>query len=121
MPSTGAPYFIMPRYGQNLWNYFYNNSKQMSKFSVLAIGRAMLDALENIHSFGYTYNDLKADNILIGFEQKIGEDKTQNVFKNVKLHLLDFGFAQSFIKNGRHTTRSETNIFRGNTVFASIN
>ena len=111
----------MPRFGQNLCDYFNNNDKKMSKFSVLAIGIAILDAFEKIHSHGYTYNDLKADNILMGFDQKTGEDTSVNVFKNTSLHLIDYGFAESFLIEGQHIARAETNTFRGNTVFSSIN
>ena len=93
LPNNGKLYIIIPRFGQNLWEYFSSTGFQMSKFSVLAIGRAILDAFERIHSFGYTFNDLKGDNILVGYDQKIGEDITQNVFKNTSLHLVDYGFA----------------------------
>ena len=120
--KTGSYYMIMPRYGENLCEYFNKTGQRMSRFSVLAIGRAILEAFEKVHSYGYTYNDLKPDNILIGFDQKIGEDLSKNVFKNVSLHLIDFGFAESFLdQDGEHISKYSTDVFRGNTVFASRN
>lgn len=39
----------------------------MSKFSVLAIAKAVITALEELHNKGYTHNDIKPDNIMIGY------------------------------------------------------
>lgn len=47
----------------------------MSKFSVLAIGKAVLDSFEKIHIAGYAYNDLKPDNILLGENSILGTDR----------------------------------------------
>jgi serine/threonine protein kinase len=83
----------MPRYGYNLADYFHFKRKYMSKFSVLSVGLAMLDAFEKIHEAGYTYNDLKPDNVLMGLDPELDTDLTRNVFKNTKIHLIDYGFA----------------------------
>ena len=60
-------YMIMPRYGSNLENYFEKQGCQMSNDSILQFGVAILRMLEGIHAAGFTYNDLKLDNVLVGF------------------------------------------------------
>ena len=74
----------------------------MSKFSVLAVGKALLDSFEKIHGAGYTYNDLKPDNILVGDHPVIGKDKSKNVFRKTTINLIDFGFGKKYRKNGQH-------------------
>lgn len=64
-------YMIMPRYGTNLEEYFSKNKQKMSKFSVLAIGIALLNDFQKIHEAGFTFNDLKPDNILMGFKNEL--------------------------------------------------
>jgi serine/threonine protein kinase len=49
-----------------------------------------------IHNAGYTYNDMKLDNILVG-------DHTMNNETLHKIRLIDFGFANRYIdKSGVH-------------------
>lgn len=92
----------------------------MSKFSALSVGLALLDAFEKIHEAGYTFNDLKPDNILMGFNPDLDENLKRNVFKNTKIHLVDFGMAESYIVDGEHISQNEIQIFRGNMIFASL-
>nr|CAD7421855.1 unnamed protein product [Timema poppensis] len=53
---------------------------------------SVLDALEYIHSKGYCHADIKGSNLLLG-HRKGAEHQ---------VHLLDFGLAIRFAKNGRH-------------------
>ena len=78
----------------------------MSKFSVLAIAKAVITALEELHSKGYTHNDIKPDNILM---------------KNKKLTLIDFGCSTQFMESGRHIGKNKVPHFQGNYMFSSIN
>lgn len=58
--------------------------------------------IEKIHQAGYTYNDLKLDNLLIGFKDKLPKGYTSsNIFEDVSLHLIDYGFATRYID--KHT------------------
>jgi len=58
---------------------------------------------------------MKLDNILIG-DYKNKEESLHNI------RLIDFGFASQYIdKNGNHLPLTETQIFRSNMIFASIN
>ena len=73
----------------------------------------MIKNLQVIHTAGYTYNDLKLDNILVGNSKGSHLDM---------LRLVDFGFAARFLKkDGTHMPVQETEYFRGNMIFASIN
>lgn len=59
----------------------------------------MLELIELIHDSGLVYNDLKPDNVLINFDEKIPEPLSKighNIFKNVKLNLIDFGLASEW-------------------------
>lgn len=59
-------FYIMPRFGLNLEQYFDQQNRTLSKASVYGLGIKVLSILEQIHSSGYIYNDLKLDNLLIG-------------------------------------------------------
>ena len=73
----------------------------------------LIDALELIHSLGYTHNDIKTDNIMLDISPTNPADITAT--------LIDFGFFQEFLntKTGQHIVRSDLNMFRGNLIFAS--
>ena len=52
--------------------------------------------MEKVHESGYTYNDLKLDNILVG-------DVDQTPDKMHEIRLIDFGFAERYRdKDGNH-------------------
>ena len=54
--------------------------------------------------------------------QKFGDNPEKNVFPiGMKIHLIDFGFADSYIKNGAHIKCKDTNNFKGNVLFSSTN
>jgi len=113
---------IMPRYGNNLENYFASVNRRLSKISVASLGLSILDCLEKVHNAGFVYNDLKLDNIMIGFGQKLPEKYVDdNAFLNVNTHLIDFGFSTPYInrKTGELFAKKKVNNFRGNLVFAS--
>ena len=77
----------------------------------------MIGLLEQLHSIGFVYNDLKPDNICIG--------NTQNKNLHV-LKLIDFGLATPYRENiieskeYRHVKR-EHKSFCGNLAFSSKN
>jgi serine/threonine protein kinase len=117
-------YMIMPRYGQNLETFFEKQKCNISNSSILEIALGTLDMLESVHAAGYIYNDLKLDNIMVGFESKIAKEyKEENVLADTSLHLVDFGFATKFIdkSTGLHIKEAEVETFRGNMIFGSLN
>lgn len=80
--------------------------------------------LKNIHENGYIYNDLKLDNILTGFQNKLPSSYSENnCFEQCQLHLVDFGFATKYIDKAtkKHVEPQEIGTFRGNMIFASAN
>ena len=67
--------------------------------------------LEKLHSIGYTYNDLKDDNICIGDPNKSG-----------MLKLIDFGLCSRYLDDdGNHVKQQEHDKFVGNMMFCSLN
>jgi len=112
----------MPRYGNNLENYFSSINCRLSKISVASLGLSLLDCLEKVHKAGFVFNDLKLDNIMIGFGQKLPEKYLDdNSFLNVDISLIDFGFSTPYInrKTGELLPKKTVSNFRGNLVFAS--
>jgi len=117
-------YMVMPRYGQNLEAFFEKQNCSISNASILEIARGTLSMLEGVHAAGYSYNDLKLDNIMVGFNNRLSKEYTpENVFAGASLHLVDFGFATSFVdkKTGLHISQEEVETFRGNMIFGSLN
>jgi serine/threonine protein kinase len=89
---------VMPRYGKNLDNFFEKQNCKVSNKTILEIALGTLDMLESVHAAGYTYNDLKLDNIMVGFKSQIPKEyKEENVLADASLHLVDFGFATRFV------------------------
>ena len=84
----------------------------------------MLNILETVHNAGIIYNDLKFDNLLFGYGQKLPKDcqNNKNCFANMKFNLIDFGLAQSYInpKTGHHLEQDKEKYMRGNFLFGSI-
>jgi len=72
----------------------------------------VIDALQLIHSAGYTHNDIKPANIMLDINDQ--EDK-------LKVTLIDFGFAKQYINMGKHIEQSRMTSFQGNLIFSSIN
>ena len=124
--NNTACYFIMPRYGQQLFDICIDNDSKLSKASIFEIGHKILSILEVIHESGFLYNDLKLHNILIDYhvnvENQFDEPKS-NIFKNIDLKLVDFGLATRWLdpETGYHIEPSDTESFRGNIYFSSVN
>jgi serine/threonine protein kinase len=65
--------------------------------------------LEVLHEAGFTHNDLKFDNILVGFK-----DPTL-------IYLIDFGLAaRLYNMDGSHVEKQSLGKFSGNFMFASL-
>lgn len=117
-------YMIMPRYGQNLETCFENSQAHFSNACVLQVALACVDMLESVHSAGYVYNDLKLDNIMLGFKNRLrGMSPMDNVLEDCQLHLIDFGFATRFCDKvtKQHIEEHDVDTFRGNIIFGSLN
>ena len=86
-----------------------------------------MNILELIHQSGFVYNDLKPDNILIGYGEKIldqieGSSPSQNIFEDCTINLIDFGLASKWrdSSTGAHRKQTQQNTFHGNLYFSSL-
>lgn len=61
----------MPRYGKNLERILEKQNYRLSNASIFHVGLEILNIMELVHQSGFVYNDLKPDNILIGYGEKI--------------------------------------------------
>lgn len=63
-----------------------------------------------LHDLGYVHNDIKPENIVVGYDDP------------EKLYLIDFGLVQKYLDaNGRHIKKEYMSKFSGNFLFASLN
>ena len=58
--------------------------KKFSNITIYELGLRILEIFQYIHASGYTYNDLKLDNLLIGYYDRLPNDYTQgSSFNNI--------------------------------------
>lgn len=60
---------VMPQYGHNLDSIFESTDRNFSRETIYDVGVAILNSLEITHNAGYVYNDLKLDNLMVGYNQ----------------------------------------------------
>ena len=72
----------------------------------------LVSILEVVHNSRYIHNDLKPDNIMLSFQ---GD--------NVKVNLIDFGYAKRYFHSSTGPIRADTKVesFQGNFLFGSLN
>ena len=69
-----------------------------------------------------TYNNIKPSHILLGKNgQNLVAHESQNIFKGVKIRLIDLMLTEPYIMNGVHISEENVGIFRGTIAYASIN
>jgi serine/threonine protein kinase len=90
--------------------YQYINNKQgptLSTVNSLNLFKQLINALENLHSIGFTHNDIKPENVMIDSE--------------LKVTLIDLGFATKFKdKTGKLLESKEITKFVGNLLYSSL-
>ena len=57
---------VLRRYGDTLEKFLFKRNEPFTLPCALKIGLRLLEQLRLIHEAGFTYNDLKLDNILVG-------------------------------------------------------
>jgi serine/threonine protein kinase len=84
--------------------------------------------LQKIHEYGYVFNDLKPDNILIGdiplyfYFEMMNQKKSIDKKKFYQIHLVDFGLTTSYKdEDGKHIKSGLPDKFKGSMLFASKN
>jgi serine/threonine protein kinase len=103
----------MPRFGKNLDTVFEARKNRFSSKTIFMLGIKLVEIFELIHAAGFTYNDLKLDNIVIG-------DSNFSWSSLHQIRLIDFGFVEKFRdQNGTHIEQMDIDVFRGNMIFAT--
>lgn len=89
--KTLLGFYIIPRYQSSLYEHLQRYQKFESQYikQILLIGEQLTDILKIIHTSHRTYNDLKPENVMIDLNRD-GQPK---------VHLVDFGFADKFVKD----------------------
>jgi len=85
-------FLIMDRYGKDLQKIFQTGKKCFSNRVTYNLALKIIDVLEYIHSKGYVHNDIKAQNLLLGY----GRTKENDIY------LVDFGLVSKYHKDGVH-------------------
>jgi len=84
-------FLVIDRFGQDLEKTFQAGKQPLAVNTVYTLALQVLDTLEYIHSKGYTHNDVKAANLLLG----LGKD-SNNVY------LVDFGLCVKYMRGEQH-------------------
>lgn len=73
---------VMPKYGLTIHDLFYARSGHLSTESIYSLGIQLVNILEQIHSAGFVFNDLKLDNLLFdyGVDDKPLKTSDENIF-----------------------------------------
>lgn len=109
-------YIIQEQLGDTLENVLFDREEAFSEPCTYKIGLQLLDQIQLIHESGYTYNDIKLDNVLIGYPGSVPNCKDHLY----KIKIIDFGLASRYVAdNGRHIIQMKEKVFQGNLVFAS--
>ena len=116
----------MPRYGKNLEEILLKRNKALTKSNIFHLALNLLNILELVHSSGFVFNDLKPDNIMIDYGQKLcysNDVEFESSFNKLNFNLIDFGLASKWIDkvHGKHVANKKQKYFKGNLYFSSVN
>lgn len=101
---------VMDLMGPSLEDLLQLCGGKLSLKSVLMIADQMLQRVEFLHGKGFLHRDIKPENFLIG------TGKQQEI-----IHMIDFGLAKRFMKDGQHNEYAEGKKLTGTARYASIN
>lgn len=85
-------FLVMDRLGKDLQKIFLSGKRTFPAPTACNIALKVLDTLEYIHTQGYVHNDIKAQNLLLGY----GRTKEND------LYLVDFGLVSKYHRGGVH-------------------
>jgi len=112
-------YMTLRRYGDTLEKYLFKRNEPFSLDCSIKIGMKLLEQLRIIHAAGYTYNDLKLDNVLVGECR----DEPNYKYTRHRIRIIDFGLVKHWLDpiTNEHTKKKRERYFQGNMIFASKN
>ena len=79
-------FLVMDRYSKDIDKYFQGGKHVLSTKTTFTLAIRILDTLEYIHSKGYLHNDVKAQNLMLGY----GPGKENTVY------VVDFGLVSKY-------------------------
>ena len=86
-------FLVMDRYSKDIDKFFQGGKQVFSQQTAFILAVKILDTLEYIHSKGYVHNDVKAQNLMIGY----GSGKENDVY------LVDFGLVSKYHRGENQT------------------
>lgn len=107
---------IQEQLGETLETHLFARDEAFSPCCCYKIGLQLLDQIKLIHESGFTFNDIKLDNILVGYPS------TMEHYKDYlhKIRIIDFGLAMKYLDDkGQHIPATKQKFFQGNLIFAS--
>ena len=122
----------MPRLGTNLEVDFELRKHMVPKASVYSLGIKILAVLECVHETGFVFNDLKLDNLMVEYADRLPrpskmqsiaiDPESIDIYEECTINLVDYGFASTYLdETKKHLPKAEVSTFRGNLIFGSLN
>jgi len=99
-------YIVIPLYKISLIQIKHTTPNYFTEKIISFIGEQVLGILEYIHEQGYLYRDVKPENIMVGYDNKI--------------YLIDYGVTAKFIHEGYHVSNGYSLNFVGTPRYASV-
>ena len=92
-------YIVQEQLGSTLEHHLFERDEPFTPGCCYKIGLQLLEQIKLIHDSGYTFNDLKLDNIMVGYPETINGHK--DYLHKVKM--IDFGLTKKYLdENGQH-------------------
>ena len=85
-------FIIQEQLGDTLETHLFARDEAFSPNCCYKIGLQLLEQIRLIHETGYTFNDIKLDNILVGYPTSI---KNYKDYLH-KIRIIDFGLAMKY-------------------------
>ena len=101
-------YIVQEQLGDTLEAHLFERDEAFSPSCTYKVGLQLLDQIKCVHETGYTFNDIKLDNIMVGYPKSLIDSKEYQG----RINLIDFGLAQKFVDdNGQHIPKSKLTCF----------